>query len=56
MVEKQTQADYQKKYEKKRLLKHVSFNTETEQELLDFVKSVEFSQWVKKKIREELKK
>lgn len=46
----------QKKYEAKRVLKHVSFNTEQEADLLAFVQSVEFSRWVKDKIRQELEK
>lgn len=45
------------RYEKeKRAHRGVSFNRETEQDLLDFVDKVNFSQWVKGKIREELKK
>lgn len=45
------------KYEKeKRAHRGVSFNRETEQDLLEFVEKVNFSQWVKEKIREALKK
>ncbi|MDM1019721.1 hypothetical protein QSV37_05260 [Acinetobacter sp. VNK23] len=42
------------KYEKKRQAKRVSFNPETEKELLDFADSVDFSNWVKQKIKDEL--
>lgn len=46
-----------KRYEKeKRAHRGVSFNRNTEQELLDFVDKVNFSQWVKEKIREEMQK
>ncbi|MFC3875343.1 hypothetical protein [Neisseria musculi] len=49
-------AETRKKYEKKRMLKHVSFNTETEHDLLEFANKIDFSQWVKEIIRERLKK
>lgn len=42
------------RYEKKRVQKHVSFNRETESELLAFANSVDFSGWVKSIIRETL--
>ncbi len=44
-------------YENKRTVKRVSFNNEEELELLEFAHSVNpsFSEWVKNKIREELK-
>lgn len=42
-------------YEKKRTIKPVSFNQETELELLSFANSVDFSNWVKKKISEEIR-
>lgn len=45
-----------KRYEQKRVQKHVSFNSETEKELLDFANSRDFSQWVKSIIREKLNK
>lgn len=45
-----------KKYEGKRILRNVSFNVETDQELINFVNNVDFSNWVKSKILEELKK
>lgn len=45
------------RYEKeKRAMRSVSFNRETEQDLLEFVDKVNFSQWVKDKIREFLNK
>ena len=42
----------QAKYEKKRQIKKVSFNAKTEKELLEFANSVDFSNWVKQKIKE----
>ena len=42
----------QAKYENKRVLKPISFNAETEKELLEFANSVDFSSWVKQKISE----
>ncbi|WP_334420880.1 hypothetical protein [Acinetobacter soli] len=48
--------DRKKKYENKRVIKRVSFNSELEKDLLDFAKSIDFSVWVKNKIIEELKK
>ncbi len=51
----QKQAEYQKKYDQeKRAARTVSFNRETEADLLAFVQTVNFSQWVKAKIRETL--
>lgn len=38
------------KYESNRQIKRVSFNIETEKELLDFANSVDFSKWVKQQI------
>ena len=50
-------AESKKRYEKeKRAMRSVSFNRSTEEELLEFVDKVNFSQWVKEKIREALKK
>lgn len=43
-----------KTYEDKRARKFISFNTETESDLLKFADSVEFSTWVKEKIKEEI--
>ena len=42
----------QERYENKRQIKRVSFNIETEKELLEFANSVDFSNWVKQKISE----
>lgn len=42
----------QERYENKRQVKRVSFNIETEKELLEFANSVDFSNWVKQKINE----
>ena len=42
----------QERYENKRPVKRVSFNIETEKELLEFANSVDFSGWVKQKINE----
>lgn len=51
----QKQAEYQKRYEKeKRAMRSVSFNKTTEQDLLAFVDSVNFSQWVKEQIKKSL--
>lgn len=44
----------QAKYETKRQIKKVSFNAETEKELLEFANSVDFSNWVKQKIKESM--
>ena len=43
-----------KTYEQKRDTKRVSFNIEKEAELLEFANSVDFSNWVKDKIKAEL--
>ncbi len=40
------------KYESKRVIKPISFNTETEKKLLEFANSVDFGNWVKQKIKE----
>ncbi|VTX86976.1 hypothetical protein [Neisseria lactamica] len=56
MAEKEKLAEYRKKYEAKRVHKRVSFNLEKELHLLRFVEKVDFSQWVKEKIEDELKK
>ena len=45
-----------KNYESKRVLKHVSFNTEKEADLLGVANKLDFSKWVKEKIREEMQK
>ena len=46
----------QKKYEKKRVIKKVSFNQETEKDLIQFAESVNFSLWVKNQIKKNSKK
>ena len=46
--------DRKKKYEDKRVIKRVSFNTTTEKELLAFADSIDFSTWVKEKIKDQL--
>lgn len=43
------------KYESTRRTKRVSFNIEKEAELLEFANSVDFSNWVKEKIKLEIK-
>ena len=43
-----------KNYETKRILKHVSFNIEKESDLVGFVNEIDFSRWVKEKIKHEL--
>lgn len=53
MVDKKL-AEYRKKAEANRMTKRVSFNRKTEKEMLAFANSVDFSQWVKDKIRETL--
>ncbi|HEZ4471046.1 TPA: hypothetical protein ACJJD0_001375 [Neisseria meningitidis] len=51
-------AEYRKKYEQKRLVKHVSFNLEKEKELVEFVQNEaeDFSNWVKEVIKEKIHK
>lgn len=41
----------QQKYALKRVNKSVSFNSETEQDLIEFSEQLDFSNWVKAKIR-----
>ncbi len=43
-----------KNYESKRVLKHVSFNTEKEADLLEVANKLDFSKWVKEKLKHEL--
>lgn len=43
-----------KNYESKRVLKHVSFNTEKEAYLLEVANKLDFSKWVKEKLKHEL--
>lgn len=49
-------AEYRKRAEAKRTTKKVSFNLETEKDILDVANNLDFSQWVKEKLREKLKK
>lgn len=49
-------AEYRKRAAAKRTIKNVSFNNETEKDLLEYANKIDFSQWVKDKIREVLKK
>lgn len=44
------------KYNKKRRNKTVSFFIESEADLLSFADSIDFSNWVKRKIKQEIKK
>lgn len=48
-------AEYRKKAEAKRVIKKVSFNRETERDILEIANNLDFSQWVKEKIREDFK-
>lgn len=48
-------AEYRKRAEAKRVIKKVSFNRETERDILEIANNLDFSQWVKEKIREEFK-
>ncbi len=49
-------AEYRKKAEANRMTKRVSFNRETEKDILEIANNLDFSQWVKEKLREKLKK
>lgn len=44
--------EYRKRAEAKRTIKKVSFNHETEKDLLDIANNLDFSQWVKEMIKE----
>ena len=55
MVDKKL-AEYRKRAAAKRTIKNVSFNNETEKDLLEYANKIDFSQWVKDKIREAVKK
>lgn len=48
-------AEYRKRAEAKRVIKKVSFNRETERDILEIANNLDFSKWVKEKIREEFK-
>lgn len=41
-------------YESRRITKKVSFNLQTESDLISFSERVDFSKWVKEKIKHEL--
>ncbi|WP_448977626.1 hypothetical protein [Neisseria sp.] len=49
-------AEYRKRAEAKRVIKKVSFNRETERDILEIANNLDFSQWVKEKIRKDFKK
>lgn len=46
--------DRKAKYENKRQIKKVSFNLESEKDLLTYIADLDFSNWVKQKIKNEL--
>ena len=48
-------AEYRKRAEAKRVIKKVSFNREAERDILEIANNLDFSQWVKEKIREDFK-
>ena len=48
--------DRKKDYELKRNAKRVSFNTEKDADIIAYIKDKEFSTYVKKLIREDMKK
>ena len=50
------QNDRKKDYESKRDTKRVSFNTEKDADIIAYIKDKEFSTYVKKLIREDMKK
>lgn len=52
--DKRTQT--RQRYETKRTIKNVSFNNETEADLLAIANQIDFSQWVKEKLRQEFGK
>ncbi len=49
-------AEYRKKAEANRMTKRVSFNRETEKDILEIANNLDFSQWVKEQIRKEFLK
>ncbi|HEZ0640690.1 TPA: hypothetical protein WGQ47_000105 [Neisseria meningitidis] len=49
-------AEYRKRAEAKRVIKKVSFNRETERDILEIANNLDFSQWVKDQIRKEFLK
>lgn len=50
----ETKKTPQQKYEEKRIVKRISFNSEKESDLIEFCNKVDFSKWVKEKIKHEL--
>lgn len=50
---KERKDEARKKYDEKRVVKTISFNTEKHDELLEFANSVDLSNWVKNRIAEE---
>lgn len=55
-MENEKLIEYRKKAESNRMTKRVSFNRETEKDLLEIANNLDFSQWVKNQIRKEFKK
>ena len=49
-------SNHKKDYEKKRDTKRVSFNIEKDADIIAYIKDKEFSTYVKKLIREDMKK
>lgn len=49
-----TPQEKQKEYESRRITKKVSFNLNKEYDLIRFCENVDFSKWVKEKIRHEI--
>lgn len=54
MAENEKQAEYQKKYEEKRVVKKVSFNLDKDKEILKFVENKDFSNTVKELLKKEM--
>lgn len=48
--------EYRKRAEAKRVIKKVSFNQETEKDILEIANNIDFSQWVKQQLRKEFNK
>lgn len=48
--------EYRKRAEAKRTTKKVSFNLESEKDILELANNLDFSQWVKERLREKLTK
>ena len=54
MAENDKQAEYQKRYEEKRVVKKVSFNLDKDKEILEFVENKDFSNTVKELLKKEI--